>query len=293
MAHISEIQIKTAEQIEMMRAAGLVVARTLRTLASSIAPGVSTAELDRIAEQQIRAAGATPSFKGYHGYPATICASVNEEIVHGIPSSERRLREGDIVSIDCGAIVDGWHGDAAVTVGVGDIGQANAGLLEACQAALWQGLAQALPGRRLGDISHAVETSVHGAGRYGLVREYTGHGIGSAMHMDPPVPNYGRPGRGLRLRPGMALAIEPMVMLGGEETVLLEDGWTVITADRSWAAHFEHTVAIMPDGPWVLTAEDGGLAGFARCGVRAHTAAAPDIGEAGLGDTRSASIPPT
>ncbi len=162
MAHISEIQIKTAEQIEMMRAAGLVVARTLRTLASSIAPGVSTAELDRIAEQQIRAAGATPSFQGYHGYPATICASVNEEIVHGIPSSERRLREGDIVSIDCGAIVDGWHGDAAVTVGVGDIGQANAGLLEACQAALWQGLAQALPGRRLGDISHAVETSVHG-----------------------------------------------------------------------------------------------------------------------------------
>ena len=293
MAHISEIQIKSAEQIEVMRAAGLVVARTLRTLASSIAPGVSTAELDRIAEQQIRAAGATPSFKGYHGYPATICASVNEEIVHGIPSSERRLREGDIVSIDCGAIVDGWHGDAAVTVGVGDIGEANAGLLEACQAALWQGLAQALPGRRLGDISHAVETSVHGAGRYGLVREYTGHGIGSAMHMDPPVPNYGRPGRGLRLRPGMALAIEPMVMLGGEETVLLEDGWTVITADRSWAAHFEHTVAIMPDGPWVLTAEDGGLAGFARCGVRAHTAAAPDIGEAGLGDTRSVSIPPT
>ncbi|MGD0069069.1 MAG: type I methionyl aminopeptidase [Streptosporangiaceae bacterium] len=293
MAHISEIQIKTAEEIEAMRAAGLVVARTLRTLASSIAPGVSTAELDRIAEQQIRAAGATPSFKGYYGYPATICASVNEEIVHGIPSSERRLRDGDIVSIDCGAIVDGWHGDAAVTVGVGDIGETNAGLLEACQAALWQGLAQAQAGRRLGDISHAVETSVRGAGRYGLVREYTGHGIGSEMHMDPPVPNYGPPGRGPRLQPGMALAIEPMVMLGGEETILLEDGWTVITADGSWAAHFEHTVAIMPDGPWVLTAEDGGLAGFARCGVRAHTAAAPDIGEAGLGDTRSASIPPT
>jgi methionyl aminopeptidase len=293
MAHISGIQIKTAEEIEVMRAAGLVVARTLRTLASSIAPGVSTAELDRIAEHQIRAAGATPSFKGYYGYPATICASVNEEIVHGIPSSERRLREGDIVSIDCGAIVDGWHGDAAVTVGVGDIGKTNAGLLEACQAALWQGLTQAQAGRRLGDISHAVETSVRGAGRYGLVREYTGHGIGSAMHMDPPVPNYGRPGRGPRLQPGMALAIEPMVMLGGEETILLEDGWTVITADGSWAAHFEHTVAIMPDGPWVLTAEDGGLAGFARCGVRAHTAAAPDIGEAGLGDTRSASIPPT
>jgi methionyl aminopeptidase len=257
-----------------MRAAGLVVARTLRTLASSVAPGVSTAELDRIASREIRAAGATPSFQGYHGYPATICASVNEEIVHGIPSSERRLREGDIVSIDCGAIVDGWHGDAAVTVGVGDIGQTNAGLLEVCQTALWRGLAQAQAGHRLGDISHAVETSVCGAGRYGLVREYTGHGIGSAMHMDPPVPNYGRAGRGPRLQPGMALAIEPMVMLGGEETVLLEDDWTVITADGSWAAHFEHTVAIMPDGPWVLTAEDGGLAGLARCGVRAHTAAA-------------------
>jgi methionyl aminopeptidase len=232
MAHISEIQIKTAEEIEAMRAAGLVVARTLRTLASSIAPGVSTAELDRIAEQQIRAAGATPSFKGYYGYPATICASVNEEIVHGIPSSERRLRDGDIVSIDCGAIVDGWHGDAAVTVGVGDIGETNAGLLEACQAALWQGLAQAQAGRRLGDISHAVETSVRGAGRYGLVREYTGHGIGSEMHMDPPVPNYGPPGRGPRLQPGMALAIEPMVMLGGEETILLDDGPAVLEQDH-------------------------------------------------------------
>jgi len=276
-----------------MRAAGLVVARTLRTLASSVAPGVSTAELDRIASREIRAAGATPSFQGYHGYPATICASVNEEIVHGIPSSERRLREGDIVSIDCGAIVDGWHGDAAVTLGVGDIGQTNAGLLEVCQTALWRGLAQAQAGHRLGDISHAVETSVRGAGRYGLVREYTGHGIGSAMHMDPPVPNYGRAGRGPRLQPGMALAIEPMVMLGGEETILLEDDWTVSTADGSWAAHFEHTVAIMPDGPWVLTAEDGGLAGLARCGLRAHTAAAPDLGEAGLGDTRSVSIPPT
>jgi methionyl aminopeptidase len=288
------IEIKTPEQIEVMRAAGLVVARTLRTLATSIGPGVSTAELDALAEREIRAAGATPSFKGYYGYPATICASVNEEIVHGIPSAERRLRDGDIISIDCGAIVDGWHGDAAVTVGVGEISAEHAGLLEVCQSALWRGLAQAQAGHRLGDISHAVETSVRGAGRYGVVQEYTGHGIGSAMHMDPPVPNYGRPGRGPRLAPGMALAIEPMVMLGGEETILLEDGWTVITADGSWAAHFEHTVAIMPDGPWVLTAEDGGMAGFARYGVRAHTAAAPDIGEARLGDTRKTDpIPPT
>jgi methionyl aminopeptidase len=278
------IQIKTPEQIEVMRAAGLVVARTLRTLATSIAPGVSTADLDALASDEIRAAGAIPSFKGYHGYPASICTSVNEEIVHGIPSEQRRLRAGDIISIDCGAIVDGWHGDAAVTVAVGDISAEHAGLLEVCEAALWRGLAQAQPGRRLGDISHAVETSVREAGRYGLVQEYTGHGIGSAMHMDPPVPNYGRAGRGPRLQPGMALAIEPMVMLGGEETILLTDGWTVITADGSWAAHFEHTVAIMPDGPWVLTAEDGGISGFARYGGPGHTAAGPDIG--GLGDTR-------
>jgi methionyl aminopeptidase len=248
------IEIKSAEQIEVMRAAGLVVARTLRTLAEAIGPGVTTAELDALAEDEIRGAGATPSFKGYHGYPATICTSVNEQIVHGIPSQERHLREGDIISIDCGAIVDGWHGDAAVTVGVGAISAEHAGLLQACEAALWQGLAQAQAGNRLTDISHAVETSVRAAGRYGVVEEYTGHGIGSEMHMDPPVPNYGRAGRGPRLQPGMALAIEPMVMLGGAETILLDDGWTVITADGSWAAHFEHTVAITPDGPWVLTA---------------------------------------
>jgi methionyl aminopeptidase len=179
--------------------------------------------------------------------------------VHGIPHPDRRLNEGDIISIDCGAITDGWHGDAALTVGVGAVSAEHAALLRACEAALWQGLAQAQAGGRLGDISHAVETSVERAGPYGLVQEYTGHGIGTAMHMDPPVPNYGRPGRGLRLRAGLALAIEPMVTLGSPETVLLDDGWTVITADGSWAAHFEHTVAITPDGPWVLTAEDGGL----------------------------------
>jgi methionyl aminopeptidase len=255
-----------------------VVARTLRVLAAAVRPGITTAELDALAEAEIRAAGATPSFKGYHGYPATICASVNEQIVHGIPSQRRSLREGDIVSIDCGAIVGGWHGDAAVTVGVGAISTEHARLLQACETALWRGIAQARAGGRLGDISHAVETSVSQSGRYGLVQEYTGHGIGSAMHMDPPVPNYGRPGRGPRLRPGMALAIEPMVMTGGQETVLLDDGWTVITADGSWAAHFEHTVAVTSDGPWVLTAEDGGASGFS------------------VGDTKKtdpASVPPT
>ena len=270
------IQIKTPEQLAIMREAGLVVARTLDVVAAAVRPGVSTAELDALAEREIRAAGATPSFLGYHGYPATICTSVNEEIVHGIPSRQRSLREGDIISIDCGAIVGGWHGDAARTAGVGTISTEHAALLSACEAALWHGLAQARPGGRLGDISHAVETSIEQAGPYGLVEEYTGHGIGTAMHMDPPVPNYGRPGRGPRLRAGMALAIEPMVVLGSPETILLDDGWTVITADGSWAAHFEHTVAITAGGPWVLTAADGG--------------------QAGLGDTRHsdpASVPPT
>ena len=281
------IEIKTPEQIAAMREAGLVVARTLGLLAAAVRPGITTADLDALAEAEIRAVGAIPSFKGYHGYPATICTSVNDEIVHGIPSPRRSLREGDIISIDCGAIVGGWHGDAAVTVGVGAISAADAALLEACETALWRGLAQARAGGRLGDISHAVEASVERSGRYGVVEEYTGHGIGSAMHMDPPVPNYGRAGRGPRLRPGMALAIEPMVMLGGPETVVLDDGWTVVTADGSRAAHFEHTVAITDDGPWVLTAEDGGESGFARY---------PEIREGSLGDTRKkdpASVPPT
>jgi methionyl aminopeptidase len=272
------IEVKTREQLTMMRAAGLVVAGTLRTVAAAVRPGVSTAELDAIAEEEIRAAGATPSFKGYHGYPATICTSVNNEIVHGIPRQDRRLREGDIISIDCGAIVDGWHGDAAVTVGVGAISAAHARLLEVCETALWHGLAQARAGGRLGDISHAVQESIKDAGSYGVVEEYTGHGIGTAMHMDPPVPNYGRAGRGPRLVPGMALAIEPMVMLGGPDTVLLDDDWTVLTADGSWAAHFEHTVAITADGPWVLTAEDGGKSGFERYSLGATTPAGPPGG---------------
>jgi methionyl aminopeptidase len=284
------IQIKTPGQLALMREAGLVVARTLRAVTAAVRPGISTAELDALAEREIRAAGAVPSFKGYHGYPATICTSVNDEIVHGIPSQHRHLAEADIISIDCGAILDGWHGDAAVTVGVGDIAASHARLLQACETALWQGLAQAQPGHRLGDISHAVEVSVRGAGPYGVVREYTGHGIGTAMHMDPAVPNYGRARRGPRLAAGMALAIEPMVTAGREETVLLDDGWTVLTEDGSWAAHFEHTVAITQDGPWVLTAEDGGVSGFARYAAAAATPAGR------LSDTRKtdpAKVPPT
>ena len=236
-----------------MRAAGVVVARTLRVLADAVRPGVSTAELDAIAEREISGAGAEPSFLGYYGYPAVICTSVNEEIVHGIPSEERRLQPGDIISIDCGAIVDGWHGDAAISLGVGEIDPADQAMLDDCAAALWAGIAQARPENRLGDISHAVERSVRGAGQYGLIREYTGHGIGTAMHMDPPVPNYGAAGQGPRLRAGMALAIEPMITRGGERTVELADGWTVVTLDGSRAAHFEHTVAITAAGPWVLT----------------------------------------
>jgi len=270
------IQIKTAAQLAAMAEAGQVVASALKAAAAAVAPGVSTAELDAIAAREIRAAGATPSFLGYHGFPATICASVNDEIVHGIPREGRRLRAGDVVSIDCGAVVDGWHADAALTVPVGTVRAELGRLTATCERALWHGLAAARPGARLGDISHAVESSIAAAGPYGVVEEYTGHGIGTAMHMDPPVPNYGRPGRGPRLRAGMALAIEPMVVLGSPETILLDDGWTVITADGSWAAHFEHTVAITADGPWVLTAADGG--------------------QAGLGDTRHsdpASVPPT
>ena len=265
------IEIKTPEQFARMREAGLVVAHTLRVLAEAVRPGVSTADLDAIAEREIRAAGAVPSFLGYYGYPATICTSVNEEIVHGIPSENRRLKPGDIISIDCGAILGGWHGDAAISVGVAEIDEADEALLGACEAALWRGIAQAVPGHRLSDISHAVEEAVRGSGEYGLIREYTGHGIGTAMHMEPAVPNYGPPGHGPRLRAGMALAIEPMITRGGERTEELSDGWTVITADGSRAAHFEHTVAITPDGPWVLTAAEGEQTDFAeRAGATAY-----------------------
>jgi methionyl aminopeptidase len=250
------IQVKSPEQIARMYAAGQVVARTLAVLKEAVAPGISTAELDSIAEREIRAAGAVPSFLGYFGYPASICTSVNEQVVHGIPSKGQVLRDGDVLSIDCGAILDGWHGDSALSVGVGEIDPADLAMLEACEASMWAGIAQAVAGQRLSDISHAVEESVRASGEYGLIREYTGHGIGTEMHMDPVVRNYGPPGQGPRLRAGMALAIEPMITRGGRHVAELDDGWTVITTDRSRAAHFEHTVAVTPDGPWVLTARE-------------------------------------
>jgi methionyl aminopeptidase len=263
----SWIEIKTPSQLGRMREAGLVVAQVLSEVAAAAEPGVSTGELDAIAERVIRSAGAVPSFLGYHGYPASICTSVNAEIVHGIPSPKVKLAAGDVLSIDAGAIVGGWHGDAARTIIVGGAvpgrDEAAIALLAACERAMWCGIAVVKAGARLTDISHAVETSALASGSYGVIREYTGHFIGSAMHMDPPVPNYGRPGRGPVLTEGMAMAIEPMLVLGDRDTVLLEDDWTVVTADGSLAAHFEHTVAITPDGPVVTTAEDGGESGLA------------------------------
>jgi methionyl aminopeptidase len=250
------IQIKSRDELAVMREAGLVVGRTLQRLTEAVKPGITTAELDAIAEESIRASGATPSFKGYQGFPASICASVNEEIVHGIPSTSKVLREGDIISIDCGAIVDGWHGDSAVTVPVGEITPDLRRLIDVCEQSMWRGLAAGRAGGRLSDIGHAVETYVRGAGGYGIVEEYVGHGIGTEMHMDPAVPNYGEAGHGPQLVPGMCFAVEPMINLGTAETALLDDEWTVITGDGRCSAHFEHTFAVTEDGPWVLTALD-------------------------------------
>lgn len=251
------IQIKTAAEIALMRQAGLVVGRTLEALRGAVAPGVTTAELDELAEETIRAAGAVPSFKGYRGFPASICASVNEEVVHGIPRRSKRLRAGDIVSLDCGAIVEGWHGDAAITVPVGSVAPELEQLITVCENAMWAVFAAARPGMRIRDLGAVVESVVAPEG-YGIVDHYGGHGIGTEMHQDPHVLNHSRGPRGPRLVPGMALAIEPMITMGRPETVELDDQWTVVTVDGSAAAHFEHTFVLTDDGPWVLTALDGG-----------------------------------
>ena len=260
------IELKKPEHFDRMRAAGLVVADTLHRLRDSVEQGMTTSDLDAIARESIASAGATPSFLGYHGYPAVICTSVNDEIVHGIPGP-RVINEGDVVSIDCGAIVDGWHGDAALSIAVGEVTPEVARLLEVTETALWQGIAQTRAGGRLSDVGHAVEAHVRASGDYGIVEEYVGHGIGTSMHMEPSVPNYGQPGHGPRLVAGMALAIEPMVNLGGRHTQTLDDEWTVVTVDGRWSAHFEHTVAITAEGPWVLTAHDGGAERLAALGV--------------------------
>jgi len=260
-----DIQLKTPEQIGKMRGAGLVVAAALQAMREVVAPGVSTADLDAIAEKVIRDAGAVPSFKGYHGFPASICASVNEQVVHGIPSAEQVLREGDLISIDCGAILDGWHGDSAITVGVGATDPALLKMAEVAEEAMWAGIAAAARGSangrgRLTDISFNVEKTVRKAGRYGIVDGYGGHGIGTEMHQDPHVLNHGKPGKGPRLVPGLCLAIEPMITLGSPRTAELADGWTVVTRDNSIAAHVEHTMCLLEDGVWVTTAVDGGRA---------------------------------
>jgi methionyl aminopeptidase len=260
----SRIEIKSADQLASMRTAGLVVAGALDLVATMVAPGITTSELDEAAAQFIADAGARSNFKGYHGFTGVICTSINDEVVHGIPGP-RELHEGDLISIDCGAIVDGWHGDAAITVPVGKVTAAALALSEATERALWAGIARAQVGGRLSDIGAACEEVI--AGRYGIVRDFVGHGIGSAMHMEPSIAHVGPPGRGPHLRAGMALAIEPMITMGSAEVEVLSDDWTVATLDGGLAAHWEHSVALTDSGPYVLTAWDGGAARLAELGV--------------------------
>lgn len=252
------VPARSAGELDAMAAAGAVVAAALRAVQQTAAAGVSTEDLDEVAETVIREAGAIPSFLGYHGYPASVCSSVNDRVVHGIPSAAEVLVSGDLVSIDCGAILDGWHGDAAVTFGVGELIAADEALSAATRQALEAGIAAMVPGNRLTDVSHAIEQGTRAAERshdrrYGIVAGYGGHAIGRQMHMDPFLPNEGEPGRGPYLVAGSVLAIEPMLTLGTTRTRILDDEWTVVTVDGSRAAHWEHTVAVTDDGPRILT----------------------------------------
>jgi methionyl aminopeptidase len=248
------IILKTPQEIEKMRRAGRIVADTRARVAAAVRPGVTTLDLDRVAEEHIAKQGAVPNFKGYRGFPATICTSINEQVVHGIPS-RRTLREGDLVALDFGAIWEGYHADSAITVFCGEPPTAEAEkLVRVTEESLEAGIGQIRAGGRLSDIGHAVQHLVEGAG-FSVVREYVGHGIGQSLHEDPQIPNYGDPGRGPELKPGLVLAVEPMVNMGGWETRVLDDDWTVVTADGSLSAHFEHTIALTEDGPEVLTAE--------------------------------------
>jgi methionyl aminopeptidase len=249
------VTIKRPTEIASMRAAGALLAGILEVLRAEVRPGVTTGDLDRIAERMILDAGAVPSFKGYGSnppFPGVICASINDEVVHGIPSPRRRLAEGDLVSIDIGCIVDGWHADCARTWAVGGVPPEVTQLIDATRRGMEAGIAAAVPGNRLGDIGHAIESVAHEHG-YGIVRPFVGHGIGRAMHEDPQVPNYGRPGTGLLIEPGMCFAIEPMFNLGGDEVFVDDDNWTVRTADGSLSAHFENTIAVTTGGPERLT----------------------------------------
>jgi methionyl aminopeptidase len=267
------IELKTRGELQAMRASGVILARAIAAMSAAVAPGSTTADIDAIGAQVIADAGAVSNFKGYHGFPGTICASVNDEIVHGIPSPKRVLREGDLLSIDCGCILDGWHSDSAVSLHVGEPPSMDeVDLIAAANNAMWAGIAAARPNGRLGAVTSAIEASVRRSAaddgrRYGEVAGYGGHGIGSAMHMDPFVPNHGRQGKGLKLPPGTALAIEPMLTLGTGASRELDDHWTVVTKDGSRAAHVEHSIAITEDGICVLSAADGGAAGLAPYGV--------------------------
>lgn len=245
------IPVRRPDELAAMRRAGRVVAEMHDVIRTAAAPGVTTRRLDELARQVIERRGATSNFLGYHGYPAVICASVNSCVIHGIPD-DRALVEGDLLSVDCGAIVDGWHGDAAFSIGIGQIDETARRLMAAADEGLAAAIAAMVPGGRLGDVGHAVEAT---AERYGfeVIRDYCGHGIGRAMHEEPDVPNYGRPGKGARLKAGNVLAIEPMIVAGDEDTDVLDDGWAVVTADGAWAAHTEHTVLVTDHGPEILT----------------------------------------
>ncbi len=247
------IYLKNAQQLECMRKSGALLYEVLCRLREAIKPGMSTAELDVYAEQLIRKQKAIPSFLDYHGYPASICASINDEVVHGIPADDAILKEGDILSVDCGLILDGWQADSAFTVGVGNIAPDKQKLIDVTEESFFRGIRQAIAGNHLGDVGHAIQAYAESFG-YGVVRDLTGHGIGRAMHEEPSVPNFGRPGHGTRMRAGMTLAIEPMITAGDYHVAELEDGWTIVTEDGSWCSHYEHTIAINEHGlPELLT----------------------------------------
>jgi methionyl aminopeptidase len=247
------VTIKRPDEIAKMRRAGAILGEILEVLHRELRAGISTADLDRIGERMIREAGAVPSFKGYHGFPASICTSINDEVVHGIPSPTRLLRDGDVVSVDIGCIWQGWHADCARTWTVGPVAEPVRQLIDATRRGMEAGIAAALPGNRLGDVGAAIEAVAHEHG-YGVVRPFVGHGIGTEMHEEPQVPNYGRPGTGMRIEAGMCFAIEPMFNLGGDAVEVLDDDWTVVTRDGSLSAHFENSIVVTESGPQVLTA---------------------------------------
>ena len=253
------IELKSAREIGLMRRAGHILADVVARLRGSVKAGMSTLQIDEDVEDFIRSQGARPAFKGYRGFPATVCISINEEVVHGIPSAHRRIEEGDIVGLDLGCIVDGYYADCAVTLAVGEVPSRVRELLDATRESLEAGIVECRPGRRLSDVSHAIQSHVERHG-FSVVRAFVGHGIGRALHEEPQVPNFGDPGRGPQLKPGMVLAIEPMVTMGSWEVRILDDGWTAVTRDGSLAAHFEHTIAVTESGPEVLTSKSGGSA---------------------------------